>query len=62
MSNQMNNKKSKNQEIIGRIHVNQSSNFPRQKNSSKYKKRGENTNIKYKLKNKENPQNKIQKK
>ena len=63
MSNQMNNKKSKNQEIIGRIHVNQSSNFPGRNIQVNIKKRGESTNqSNIKLKNKENQQNKIQKK
>ena len=59
----MNKKKTKNQEIIGRIHVKQSSNFPGRNIQVNIKKRGESTNqSNIKLKNKENQQNKIQKK
>ena len=56
MSNQnTNNQKSKNQEIIGRIHVNQSSNFSGRNNQENIKKRGASSNpSKIKTKNKEN--------
>ena len=66
MSNQFNNiTKNKKQEIIGRIHVNQSSNFPGRSIQVNVKKRGASTNpsnIKIKNKNINNQNNQKEKK